>query len=372
MRRTPLLLSTAAAFLLPVTAHAEYEDILSRINLPDGFEISVFAEVPGARTLLHDPTTGVVFVSSRSDMIHAVVDKDDDGVADTVTQIGSGLNVPNGIGLKDGKLFIALNDQVVSWQIPQDYDGTGQLSDLQTVAGGFNTSPHHGWRYSAFGPDGKFYVALGAPCNICELEDNTGKIVRLADDGSSWDVIADGTRNSVGFDWHPTSGELWFTDNGADRMGDDIPPDELNRVTRAAQHFGYPYEGGQGIPLTGYEDTKPPVETTPAALDFQAHSANLGIDFYEGDMLPAEYRNDAIVAQHGSWNRSTPVGYQLMRIRFDDQGNATGKEVFADGWLASDETVYGRPVDIEELPDGSLLVSDDSEGLIYRITYSGS
>ncbi len=176
-------------------------------------------------------------------------------------------------------------------------------------------------------------------------------------------------RNSVGFDWNPVTGELWFTDNGADRMGDDIPPDELNRVRHQGQHFGFPYRGGKGIPLTGYENVAPPIETTPAEVAFQAHTSNLGIDFYQGDMFPPSYKNDAFVAQHGSWNRSEPVGYRLMRIRFDEAGNAIGKEVFADGWLASDGTVYGRPVDMEELPDGSLLVSDDHAGLIYRITY---
>ncbi len=187
-------------------------------------------------------------------------------------------------------------------------------------------------------------------------------------DGSDWEVVADGVRNSVGFDWHPTTGELWFTDNGADGMGDDTPPDELNRVKSAGQHFGFPHFGGKATKLAGYEDKEPAGEVVPAEIEFQAHSANLGIEFYDGAMFPAEYKNDAFVAQHGSWNRTEPVGYRIMRIRFDDEGNAVGKEVFADGWL-SDGAAVGRPVDIEELADGSLLVSDDFANVVYRISY---
>jgi glucose/arabinose dehydrogenase len=188
-------------------------------------------------------------------------------------------------------------------------------------------------------------------------------------DGSGVEVVADGVRNSVGFDWHPVTGEFWFTDNGADGMGDDIPPDELNRVTRAGQHFGFPYVGGDGIPLPGFEDQEPPADAVAPEVEFLAHTASLGIEFYEGEMFPAEYQGDAFVAQHGSWNRSERVGYRIMRVTFDDEGNPTGKEVFADGWLDGQGGRHGRPVDIEELPDGSLLVSDDFAGLVYRISH---
>ena len=190
----------------------------------------------------------------------------------------------------------------------------------------------------------------------------------MDEDGTNWQVVADGVRNSVGFDWHPITGELWFTDNGADRMGDDTPPDELNRVTKAGQHFGFPYLGGKTTKLAGYKNRTPPMKVTPAEIEFQAHTANLGIEFYTGDMFPTEYKNDAFIAQHGSWNRSTPVGYRIMRVRFDAAGNAIGKEVFADGWLVDGEPI-GRPVDLEELPDGSLLVSDNHANVIYRISY---
>ncbi|MGH6921418.1 MAG: PQQ-dependent sugar dehydrogenase, partial [Geminicoccaceae bacterium] len=222
-----------------------------------------------------------------------------------------------------------------------------------------------------FGPDGKLYVAIGAPCNICEVTGFEGTIIRMNPDGHNLEIFARGVRNSVGFDWHPVTGEMFFTDNGGDNLGDLVPPDELNRAKEPGLHFGYPFVYGDGVPYPQLADRLPPTETTAPAVAFEAHVAALGIHFYRGAMLPDDFRNDALVAQHGSWNRTDPIGYRIMRVRFDDQGLPVGKEVFVDGWLGDDGDAWGRVVDIAELPDGSLLVSDDLAGLVYRITYPG-
>lgn len=365
-----LVRGSAAALLLvaPAAAQTDFSSVLEKVNLPPGFKISVFGEMPAPREIEVDEPSGVVFIGSRHGQIYSMVDSNRDAVADEVRERANRLNVPNGVAVHDGTLYVAMQDRIAYWPAPAGTDTTAPIEPLLTVNDKLHDAPHHGWRYVGFGPDQKLYVALGAPCNICGLTDNTGKIVRMNPDGSDWEVVADGVRNSVGFDWSPVTGELWFTDNGADRMGDDIPPDELNRVTRVGQNFGFPYYGGASVKLTGYENAEPPVEWTPPEIEFQAHTANLGIEFYDGDMFPAEYKNDAFVAQHGSWNRTVPVGYRIMRIRFDDEGNAVGKEVFADGWL-TEAGVVGRPVDIEELADGSLLVSDDFANVVYRISY---
>jgi glucose/arabinose dehydrogenase len=297
-----------------------------------------------------------------------MVDSNRDGVADEVSERVTGLNVPNGVAMQDGMLFVGMQDRIAMWPIPAEFDTTLPLDPLVSVHENIDAGFLHGWRYIKFGPDRKLYVSLGVPCNICDLADNTGKIIRMNADGSDVEVVADGVRNSVGFDWHPVTGKLWFTDNGADGMGDDTPPDELNRVTTEGAHFGFPYFGGKDTKITGYEDKEPSMAVTPAVIEFQAHSANLGIEFYNGSMFPSEYQNDAFVAQHGSWNRTSPVGYQIMRIKFDDAGNAVGKEVFADGWLQG-ESAVGRVTDIAEMADGSLLVSDDFANVVYRISY---
>lgn len=361
----------AGAFFITITLSAQsFADprIVDRINLPDGFRISVFAQVPNARSLevLED---GTVLVGSRRGHIYRLTDDDGNGVADKVTRIADGLHVPNGIAVHEDRLFIGLQNELSYWPQSILESGTAKITSLVSVYDDFYDQRHHGWRYIDVGPDGKIYISLGLPCNICQVTDNTGKIIRVDPDGSNREVVADGVRNSVGFDWHPITGEFWFTDNGADGMGDDIPPDELNRVSGLGQHFGFPYFGGKDTPIFNWEDKTPPVPVVPAEIEFQAHVAALGIDFYTGDMFPHEYRNDAFVVQRGSWNRSVPIGYRVMRIRFDDQGNAVSKEIFADGWLQG-ERKLGRPVDIEELPDGSILLSDDTSNLVYRISYN--
>ncbi len=359
--------TVSMALSMPAAA-TDFSAVLDKVQLPEGFKISVFAEMPKPRAIEVGKPNGVVFVGSRHGHIYSMIDSNRDGVADEVSERVSGLNVPNGVAMQDAILFVGLQDKITNWPVPAEFDSALPLQPLLPVFEGLKNEFLHGWRYIGFGPDRKLYVSLGAPCNICDLEELTGKIIRMNPDGSQMEVVADGVRNSVGFDWHPKTGELWFTDNGADGMGDDTPPDELNRVRTAGQNFGFPYVGGKSTKLTGYEDKEPAGEIVPAEMEFQAHTANLGIEFYDGSMFPDEYKNDAFVAQHGSWNRTEPVGYRIMRIRFDADGNAVGKEVFADGWL-SDGAAVGRPVDIEEMADGSLLVSDDFANVIYRISY---
>ncbi len=359
-------LLTSFAATAPATAK---QSILNKIKLPPGFSISVFAKVQGARAMATGPD-GVVYVSSKNESLYALTDEDGDGTAEKVERIGTNLPVLNGLAIAEGELFLGMADRVAAWTLPEPGARQTKLGKLRTVIKGLNPNPHHGRRYLGIGPKGRLYVALGAPCNICDLKSNTGKIISVDRDGSDARLVADGVRNSVGFDWNPTTKQLWFTDNGADRMGDELPADELNRVRRNGEHYGFPWRGGKDTPLTGSENVTPPVKVVGAEMEMQAHSANLGIDFYEGGMFPAKYRGDAFIAQRGSWNRSTPIGYRVMRVRFDAKGNAIGKEVFAEGWLQGTRKL-GRISDVEERPDGSLLVSDDKAGLIYRIAYGG-
>lgn len=370
MRRVGISAAAALAIsALPIGASAgEFDKILERIKLPAGFKIGVFAKVPKARSMVVGKPLGVVFVGSRHGTIHSLRDTNLDGVADENLKRAEGLKVPNGVSIKDSFLYIALQDKVVRWPVPAEFDTALPLQPLLDVSTGLPDKFHHGWRYAKFGPDGKLYVAIGAPCNICDVSGLEGTIIRMDADGSNREIFAHGVRNSVGFDWHPKTKVLYFTDNGGDDMGDDIPADELNKADKKGLHFGFPWLGGKSVKLTGYENKTPPAGVVAPVIEFQAHSANLGITFYTGDMFPAEYKNDAFVAQHGSWNRTEPVGYRIMRIKFDDKGEAVGKEVFADGWL-KDGSAVGRPVDIAQLPDGSLLVSDDFANVIYRIWY---
>jgi glucose/arabinose dehydrogenase len=346
---------------------ADFSNILAKINLPPGFSISIYAEVPKARSIVVSRPPGIIFVGSRHGWLYSLRDSNRDGVADEVVRRADKLNVPNGVAFQDGTLFVTELDRISKSPIPAEFDASLPVP-LEPIKTDLPNKFHHGWRYSRFGPDGKLYVSIGAPYNIGMPAGIEGTIIRLDPDGKNVEVVATGVRNSVGFDFHPVTGKLFFTDNGADDMGDDIPPDELNMVSRVGEHFGYPWFGGKDIKLTGYEDRIPPGPVTAPVINFQAHSANLGMTFYKGDQFPVEYKNDAFVAQHGSWNRSSPVGYRIMRIRFDDKGNAVGKEVFADGWLKG-RTASGRPVDIAELGDGSLLVSDDFANVVYRISY---
>ncbi len=269
------------------------------------------------------------------------------------------------MAFRDGALYIAEISRVLKIAgVEQSLEHPPQPSVLSS---GFPAAEAHGWKFIRFGPDGKLYVPVGMPCNICEQQDERfGTIMRMNADGSGLQVYAKGIRNTVGFDWDPENHELWFTDNGRDNLGDDVPPDELNHAPRSGMNFGFPYFNGINVPNPEYSG-KDPSGCTPAAMDLEAHVAALGMRFYTGKMFPARYRNGIFIAEHGSWNRTVPIGYRVVFVKMEN-GRAVSREVFADGWLQG-KLAWGRPVDVEVLPDGSLLVSDDKADVVYRITY---
>lgn len=345
-------------------ANAEMD--LNDIKLPRGFEIEVYADVPNARSLaLGD--NGVIFVSNRrANSVYAVVPRRD--ANPEVVEILTGLSTPNGVAFYNGDLYVAEIERVLRYR-----DIETRLNDMPTAEVLNIKLPgerHHGWRYIGFGPDNKLYIAIGAPCNICDRGDEGfAEIIRINPDGSGRETYARGVRNSVGFTWHPKTGEFWFTDNGRDMLGDDIPPGELNHAPVQGLHFGYPYcHGGEVVdPEFGEgrscDDYTAPVQKLPA------HVAPLGVKFYTGGMFPAEYQGQIFIAEHGSWNRSSKIGYRISLVRLKD-GAPAAYDVFAKGWLKGDEA-SGRPVDLLILRDGSMLVSDDHAGKLYRISYKG-
>jgi len=339
---------------------------LNDIKLPDGFAIAIYADnLPGARSLALSPK-GVLYVATRTEgKVYAVIDRDNDNTGETVHTIASGLNMPNGVAWRDGALYVAEVSRILKYD---DIDTRlAAPGKPQIIRDDLPTDRHHGWKFIAFGPDGLLYVPVGAPCNICEPDDPYAAILRMKADGSSPEVFARGVRNSVGFDWHPATGELWFTDNGRDWLGDDQPADELNHVLGKGMHFGYPYRHGRDVADPEYGHKISGGNFTPPALELGAHVAPLGMRFYTGKMFPDNYRGRIFIAQHGSWNRSTPVGYRVMTVELD--GNkVSGYREFATGWLQG-EKAWGRPVDLLIMPDGALLVSDDKAGVVYRISY---
>ncbi|NLO78950.1 MAG: sorbosone dehydrogenase family protein [Xanthomonadaceae bacterium] len=339
---------------------------LDAIKLPPSFRIDIYADdVPDARSLaLGDQ--GTLFVSTRRQgVIYALRDRDGDQRAEAKYVIASDLNTPNGIAFHDGKLYVATRQRLLRYDDIENR--LQQPPQPVVVADGFPSDPAHGWRYLAIGPDRKLYVSVGAPCNICDRA-GYAHIVRLNLDGSGREIYAHGVRNSVGMTWHPQTGELWFTDNGRDWLGDDLPPDELNRAPRARLHFGYPYCHGKGIPDPEFGAGRDCARYTPPAQELGPHVAALGLRFYTGTMFPPQYRNNIFIAEHGSWNRSEKIGYRVTRIVLDQQGRPSAYEPFAEGWLQNDK-VWGRPVDVLVMPDGALLVSDDHAGVVYRISY---
>jgi len=367
-RRLPLaLLSFAACSALQASDGPA--DRLGEIQLPPGFEIAVYAaDVENARQLALG-ADGTVFAGSReAGKVHAVVDEDDDQAADRVYLIDRGLDMPSGIAFRDGALFVGAVDRILRYDaIEQQLDDP---PEPVVVTDELPDKSHHGWKYLRFGPDGLLYVPVGAPCNICN-EPGFAEIRRMQADGSGMETFAQGVRNSVGLAFHPDSGELWFTDNGRDLLGDDLPGDELNHAPRPGLHFGYPFCHQGDSPDPEFGAGKSCSDYAPPALVLGAHVAALGLTFYTGDMFPAAYRNQLFIAQHGSWNRSSKVGYNLLLVRFDAAGKVAGSEVFAQGWLQGEKN-WGRPSDVLQMPDGALLVADDQAGAIYRISYRGT
>jgi glucose/arabinose dehydrogenase len=336
-----------------------------RIKLPEGFRLEVFADdVPNARSMALGLTT--LFVGSRTEgKVFAIPLEDTESgprAAPAIT-LARGLNLPNGVAFRDGDLYVAAVNQLIRFENVES-----QLEDPspQVIYDDYPKATHHGWRYLAFGPDGMLYVPIGAPCNVCD-EPGYGVITRINPDGSGRENFVFGIRNSVGFTWHPDTGDMWFTDNGRDWLGDDQPSGELNVATEAGMDFGFPFCHGGDIIDPDFGAGRSCDEFTPPVLQMGAHVAPLGLRFYSGGMFPESFNGQLFVALHGSWNRSEPVGYKVMRVSLD--GNTpVDYEPFAEGWLEDGEA-WGRPVDIIFLADGSMLISDDRAGVIYRVTY---
>jgi glucose/arabinose dehydrogenase len=343
---------------------------LSTLTLPAGFSIAAYSDqVPGARSMAL-ASDGTLFVATQGNKVYAVVDTNNDHVADKVIDFATGLRTPNGVAFKDGTLYVGELNRIVKFENALGSVKNGGGATPKVVLDGLPSERMHGWKYLSFGPDGYLYYQVGAPCNICDRGDPFASIWRVKPDGTGNEVFARGVRNSVGQAWDPRTNELWFTDNGRDMLGDDRPNDELNHAPKPGLHFGYPYchegaiadpEFGNGHPCSNYE---------PPAQKMGPHVAALGLRFYTGSMFPAEYKNRLFIAQHGSWNRSPqagPIGYRIMTATID--GNKVTKyEPFAEGFLRGDQA-WGRPVDLLQMPDGSMLVSDDTAGAVYRITY---
>jgi len=355
-----------AALLAASTAFASPP--IERVKLPPGFEISVFADgVKDARSMALGEK-GWLFVSTRLAGNLYAIRHDGKKALETVT-IATGLNMPNGVALKDGALYVAEVNRV--WRYDAIESALPNAPKPALVYDKYPTDRHHGWKFIRFGPDGWLYVPVGAPCNVCEREDPYASITRLKPDGSAMEVVARGVRNTVGFDWHPVTKELWFTDNGRDMMGDDVPPDELNHAPRPGMHFGFPHCHGGDVTDPDFARGRKCADFTPPAQKFGAHVASLGMRFYTGAMFPAEYSNQVFIAEHGSWNRSRKSGYRVMRAKVEG-GKVVDYGVFAEGFLdAAADKAWGRPVDVQVMPDGALLVSDDYAGAIYRISYRG-
>jgi glucose/arabinose dehydrogenase len=353
-----------------VSNQKEYKGSLpiDRIKLPKGFKINIFAEnVDNARSLALGEKT--VFVGNRQgNKVFGLQDLDKDGVAENKFVIAKGLEMPNGVAFRKGDLYVAEVSRILRFADIEANLKTPPKPEI--INSEFPSDFHHGWKFIAFSPDDKLYVPVGAPCNVC-LKNNKiySSITRMNPDGSDLEVFAKGVRNSVGFDWHPETKELWFTDNGRDMMGDDLPSDELNHAPKAGMHFGFPFCHQGDTPDPEFGKQRNCNEFAPPSQKLGAHVAALGMRFYTGNTFPKKYKNAIFIAQHGSWNRSSKVGYKIM-VAFLEGNKVVGYEEFATGWLEG-EKAWGRPVDIQPLEDGSILISDDYANAVYRVWYEG-
>ena len=357
----------------------DLDTFLEKIVLPDGFKIEIYAsDVENARSMTVSPS-GTVFVGNRkSDNVFALIDENNDGKVDKKYLITDKLkNMPNGVAFHDGDLYVAEVNKI--W-VFKDIENKLKLIDENgfypedpiLITDDFPSDKHHGWKYIAIGPDNKLYVPVGAPCNICESRDEIySTITRMDLDGSNREIYARGVRNTVGFTWNKETGEMWFTDNGRDMLGDNYPPCELNKVTKPDQHYGYPYCHGGDISDPEFGSKYACEDFIKPMQNLGPHVAPLGLKFYDGDMFPEEYKGDIFIAEHGSWNRTKKIGYRITRVKIKDN-KSVGYEPFISGWLEKDiNDAWGRPVDVVILEDGSMLISDDYASVIYRVTYSG-
>lgn len=352
---------------LVLAANASADLPLDKIVLPPGFHIEVYAQdVENARQMTRGDG-GTVFVGSRrAGKVWALTDADGDQRAETVRLVDEGLRMPSGLEFRDGALWVGAVDRILR------YDNIETRLDNPpepvVVTDALPDKDHHGWKYLRFGPDGELYIPVGAPCNICD-EKGFAEIRRMHADGSGMEVYATGVRNSVGLAFHLDNGQLWFTDNGRDMLGDDLPADELNYAPRPGMNFGFPWCHQGDLPDPEFGKGRDCADYTPPAAKLDPHGAALGLAFYTGDMFPAEYKHRLFIAQHGSWNRTEKIGYRVLALDVQPDGKVVDQRVFAEGWLQGQE-VWGRPNDVMVMPDGALLVSDDMAGVIYRISYS--
>jgi len=362
---------------------------LKRIKLPPGFKIELFAVVPDARHMAIAPSTNMLFVGTRKTTVWAVTDRNSDGIADEVKPFAPSLkfSVPNGVcWTKDGFLVVVEHNRVLNFPAAEFFYEGPDVAVIEVVPQGKlipveEESFNHGARTCRVGKDNMLYITLGQPFNVPPRdklklynEHGIGGIIRMNPfDGSKREVYATGVRNSVGMDFNPKDGTLWFTDNQTDGMGDDIPAGEINRATKIGQFFGYPWiQGKTRITEFGYDKDPLPTNVTNAEVLMDAHAADLGMAFYTGKQFPASYQGGIFSAQHGSWNRTKPVGARIMFTSLKPDGTAQSTRVFAEGWLDDETGTYrGRPVDVAVMKDGSLLVSDDFAGAIYRVSYAG-
>ncbi len=371
------LAGLAAALAVVASGPADAAALpIDTIRLPPGFAIAVLTDrVPSAREMTlgrFADGRGKLFVGSAAGDVYAV--SLDHGRATGVESIAHGLQTPVGVAYRQGSLFVSAVSRIVRID---DVDDAVRAGAPKLVTDGFPTETHHGWKFIAFGPDGDLYVPVGAPCNVCERdEDRYANIQKIHPDGSGRSLVARGVRNTVGFDWSPDDRSLWFTDNGRDLLGDDVPSDELDHIpagTSGAPRFGFPYCHQGDVPDPEFGRGHPCSQFVPPSALLGAHVASLGMRFYRPaadatEAFPTAYRRGAFIAEHGSWNRSKKSGYRVVHVTIDGT-RVTGQEVFAEGWLRGDDTAWGRPADVLPLPDGSLLVSDDAAGAIYRIRY---
>lgn len=350
----------------------ESDPALDYISLPDGFIIQTYAEgIENARSMAF-AEDGTLVVGSRREHVHAMRDLDNDGRVDTVFRILDGLKMPNGVAFKDGDLYVAEINRVL--KLANFTDNLADDMSYEVVFDGYPSETHHGWKFISFGPDGQLYVPVGAPCNICESEDEIfNTITKLNVETGKMEIVQRGIRNTVGFNWHPENNQLWFTDNGGDNLGDNVPGDELNYAPEAGMHFGYPYCHQGDFPDPTYGEDRNCDEFVPPAQVLGPHVAALGMEFSNDTAFPISLNDKVFIAEHGSWNRTDPIGYRITSVDVQPDGTASNYEVWIDGFR-NEETgeVLGRPVDLEWMPDGSLLISDDYAGKIYRVIYTGS
>ncbi len=367
-------------------ANAEaIKQTLKKIKLPDGFKIDLYAIVPDARDIAIGPQGVVTFVSTRKDKVYSVTDRNKDRVADEVKEFAPSLEkaIPHGVCFsKDGFLFIVEQNRVTVFPAAEYFYEGADVAAFKVVGQGDlipaeEESYNHTARICRIGPDNKLYISLGQPTNVFAKEKmdlyaktGIGGIIRMDRDGKNREVFATGVRNSGGMDFNPKDKTLWFTDNQVDGMGDDIPPGELNRATKPGEHFGFPWYGGGKVRTNEYKDSEPPANAVFPQVEMTAHAADMGMIFYTGKMFPAKYQGGIISAEHGSWNRTTPSGAKLLFTSLKDDGTADKTTTFAEGWIGENGEYLGRPLDVAQMQDGSILVSDDLAGAVYRISYS--